>query len=387
MYDTEEILRLFNTGEDKKFIENIIISKGNQIEDSIDSFKKSYVKTLKKSKFEIAIYIFNDKENFIKELNNYTNFNYYKKILEYLIKTYPRYKICIFSTGNITEFESLFYDNVYFCLNKPLKIIFNEIVNIKILISSKIVLSYLCSLLSDGKIYYIPSKHKPLKLWKNIYNIVKHRKIYTWWTGENDITENRKRSLKSLYNRSGVDIIFITNQNLKEYILESEPLHSAYKYLSFTQRGDYLKAYFMNFYGGGYSDIKETTGDWNSSFDKLDNSDKWIIGYKELCPDDVAYRPVANYWYYLIGNGAYICKPGTSLTKEWYREMLVVLDKKLELLKRYPAVFPQDCSEVSNKKYPIGWNEINGRIFHKICYKYKDKLINTLPTSIFSNYR
>ena len=59
----------------------------------------------------------------------------------------------------------------------------------------------------------------------------------------------------------------------------------------------------------------------------------------------------------------------------------------LDKLKLYPASFPQDCAEVSNGRYPIEWNEMLGRIFHRICYKYKDKLINTLPISIFNNYR
>jgi len=143
----------------------------------------------------------------------------------------------------------------------------------------------------------------------------------------------------------------------------------------------------MNFYGGGYSDIKKTTGSWVDSFNELHNTNnKWIIGYKEI-QYGVAYEPIKDKWNELIGNGAYICKAQTPLTIEWYNEMIKLLDEKLPKLKQFPSTFPQDCAEKSNGKYPIEWNEMLGRIFHKFCYKYKDKLLTTLPISIFENYR
>lgn len=141
----------------------------------------------------------------------------------------------------------------------------------------------------------------------------------------------------------------------------------------------------MNFYGGGYSDIKETTSSWKESFNTLYNSDKWMIGYKEI-NGGVAYQPYVNEWKELIGNGAYICKPQTPLTKEWYAEMLELLDNKLERLTLNPATQPRDSSEASGGKYPIEWNEMLGRIFHKINYKYKDMVLNTLPLPKFNNY-
>jgi hypothetical protein len=212
--------------------------------------------------------------------------------------------------------------------------------------------------------------------------------IYVFWTGDNPMSDNRKSCLEQLKLTTGVNITLITPNNLSDYILPEHPLHPGYQYLSFTQRGDYLKAYFMNFYGGGYSDIKKQSYSWIESFKKLENSnDKWIIGYKELSPRDIAYKPNADKWQELIGNGAYICKPKTPLTQEWYNEMISLMDKKLERLMEYPASFPQDCAEVSNGRYPIEWNELNGRIFHRVSYEYKDKLLNTLPPIYYDNYR
>jgi len=209
--------------------------------------------------------------------------------------------------------------------------------------------------------------------------------IYTFWTGTNPISENRKKSLKQLEALSSTKVILVTPENLNDYILPTEPLHPAYKYLSAVHKADYLRTYFMNFHGGGYSDIKQTTGSWTPCFTELEAADKWINGYKEL-ENGVAYAPAAAYWQQMVGNCAYICKPQTPLTQEWYAEMISLLDSKLEMLEKHPARIPRDCFEAGNQ-YPIEWNEMLGRIFHKLCYKYKDMLLNTLPPCIFANYQ
>lgn len=141
----------------------------------------------------------------------------------------------------------------------------------------------------------------------------------------------------------------------------------------------------MHFYGGGYSDIKKTTGSWALAFEKLQNSEYWICGYPEIS-GGVAYEPYQNYWSDLVGNCAYICKKNTPLTQEWYNTMIQLLDSKLEDLKLNPAKHARD-QKSPNSKYPIEWNEMLGRIFHKISYKYKDKILNILPINIFTNYR
>jgi hypothetical protein len=216
------------------------------------------------------------------------------------------------------------------------------------------------------------------------------RIIYCWWTGSNEMSQQRRGCLKNMEETTGCKIVCLYENDIKNYIIPEHPLHPAYEYLSETQKGDYLKAYFMNFYGGGYTDIKKQTGSWVNAFDMLENSDKWIIGYREsdegcVAGDDL----IKKHWFHLIANSAYICKPQTPITIDWYNDMLSFLDRKIDLLKQYPATFPQDHAEISNGKYPIEWNELNGRIFHKICYKYKDhhKLLYNLPHPICYNYR
>lgn len=208
--------------------------------------------------------------------------------------------------------------------------------------------------------------------------------IYCFWTGDNKMSENRLNCLANLRKISECNVILVTKENLNTYILNEAPLHESYQYLSETHKADYLRTYFMNFYGGGYSDIKTTTGSWKNAFHDLLISDKWICGYKEI-NGGVGCKDISDKWRELIGNGAYISKPKTPLTKLWYESMISLLNKKLEKLKEYPSSNPRDCSE-SGSGYPIEWNEMLGRIFHRVSYEYKDKLLNTLPISIFENY-
>jgi hypothetical protein len=213
--------------------------------------------------------------------------------------------------------------------------------------------------------------------------------IYCFWTGTNEMSENRKRCLRQLKQICGCNVILVDPSNLNNYILPEHPIHPAYEYLSQTHKADYLRTYFMHFHGGGYSDIKETSGSWNRAFEQLKSNDnKWICGYPEV-PYGVAYKPVTDKWSELIGNCAYISKPQTKLTTEWYSEMIALLDIRLERLKRFPATHPQEQgnSADDHEGYPIEWNEMLGRIFHKVTYKYKEHLLNTLPICFFSNYR
>ena len=217
-----------------------------------------------------------------------------------------------------------------------------------------------------------------------------NKSIFVFWTGDNEMSQTRADCLRQLREVSACHVILVTKHNLHDYLLPNEPLHYAYQFLSETHKADYLRTYFMNFIGGGYSDIKRTTGHWLKSFDDLyNNDDKWIIGYQEIEHGSAYIPPNAPTLFYkeLIGNCCYICKKNTPLTNEWYNEMISVLDKKLLKLMKYPSTFPQDRAEISNGKYPMEWNEMLGRIFQKHCYTYRNRLLYTLPPNNFTNYR
>jgi len=215
--------------------------------------------------------------------------------------------------------------------------------------------------------------------------------VYCFWTGKNELTENRKRCLEQFKKTCGCNVIFIDTSNLSVYILKDQPLHPAYEYLSETHRADYLRTYFMHFYGGGYSDIKNSTGSWEKVFEEIDNSGEDILGcgYPEIGEYGVADPSLQAEWQKLIGNCAYIFKPNTDFTLEWYNTMMNLLDTKHDSLREYfvtnsGKIHPQASFEDG---YPIGWNEMLGNIFHPLVYKYHTQILHILPGTEFVNYR
>ena len=216
---------------------------------------------------------------------------------------------------------------------------------------------------------------------------ISQKTIYTFWTGTNPMSHNRISCLTQLRETSEADVLLIDVNHFQNYILQIEPLHPAFPYLSETHKADYLRCYFMHFYGGGYSDIKCTAGSWVKSFEEMEaTTNKTICGYKEIGPFGVPVPELREKWELLIGGGCYICKPNTDFTKKWYSRMLDVLDKKLDLLKATPSRYPQDCSE-DGHGYPLAWQEILGRIFHQVCYEEHDKISQSLPILQFHSYR
>lgn len=220
------------------------------------------------------------------------------------------------------------------------------------------------------------------------------RVIYIFWTGDNNITPNRLLGVDSLKKVCGVDVKLITPQNLNEYIKKEDPLPEAYQYLSLVHKADYLRSYFMCYYGGGYADIKTYYKSWVPAFDKLDRSgDSYVLGYSEVGFDGADYLDMENqnlkydlryHWRYLVGNGAYICRPYTKFTQEWHYEANRRLEHYSRLLKQHPA---QDIYGKTGD-YPIPWSKLLGQIFHPLCLKYNDKILkdNNLKPS-FKNYR
>ena len=114
-----------------------------------------------------------------------------------------------------------------------------------------------------------------------------HR-IFCIWSGNNQMSENRKRCLDSLEKNAGCSVVLVTAENLHSHIIKDHPLHPAYEYLSLTHKSDYLRAYLMYHYGGGYSDIKFNSVSWEKYFSYLYNSDKQFSGYAEVRPEHVA---------------------------------------------------------------------------------------------------
>ncbi|MFM7158653.1 MAG: hypothetical protein ACKO0Y_12640, partial [Bacteroidota bacterium] len=202
-------------------------------------------------------------------------------------------------------------------------------------------------------------------------------RIFCFWTGNNKMSDDRSRAMDTLLNTVGVDVQLITRNNLDGFLINDAPLHPAYEYLSYVHRADYLRCYFMHHHGGGYSDIKGAKHSWIDSFRRFNQSTHaWISGYPEIgkhaiAPvQDTCGIDLAENWYFLLGNGAYICAPKSPFTQLWYQEVHNRLDIVLPALRDNPG---NACGD--NVGYPIEWTYILGNIFHPLCLLFHKNIM------------
>ena len=228
---------------------------------------------------------------------------------------------------------------------------------------------------------------------RNLKNEPVEKIIYIFWLGDNEITPNRQKGIDSLKNNSEVKVQLVTPNNLSDYIVEEDPLPEGFDCLSLNHKSDYLRAYFMHHYGGGYADIKTYQHSWSEAFKQLENSDAYGLGYNEVgwwgaatqtITDPYLKEDLTKYWRILVGNGAFIFRKKTPFTEEWHEESKRRLIAASKDLKEHPA---RDFFG-SNSDYPLQWGEMQGSIFHPLCLKFNSKLLrnNNLKPS-FKDYR
>jgi len=202
-------------------------------------------------------------------------------------------------------------------------------------------------------------------------------RLFTLWTGLNAMSENRRACLESIQlTNDDCNVTLVTPLNLPEYIVPGRPLHPAYELLSLNHRSDYLRAYLMHHYGGGYCDIKRVHSNWADAFDQVrDNPKIWMAGYRAPSSREVGGRDpklgpeLRRRYRRLLGFGAFICRPRTPLTAEWLREV----ERRLDLYHRQLVENPGNDNG-SNSGYPIAWIELGIDIIHPLQLKYHDTL-------------
>lgn len=237
--------------------------------------------------------------------------------------------------------------------------------------------------------------------------------IYIFWTGSNAIPKVRLKSIEAMKANSQSHVILVNNDNLHQYVAVDD-IHPAYQYLNLAHRADYLRCYFMHYYGGGYCDIKQINDSWRSSFELLNSRDDLLcIGYQEVNRWGVAniyksaeqlnfasYKKFVSkimYRFYqlnyksLIGNGAFIFKPNSSLTQEWWDTLNTRLDHLLPALKLNPAKHAKERGghkyDGIVSSYPVPWTYILGDILHPLSFKYRSVISKSLPFPKFMDYQ
>ena len=191
-------------------------------------------------------------------------------------------------------------------------------------------------LISSQVAYFVEQKPTSVKTYKEILINKFTPNLYCFWTGTNEMSNTRKKCLKSLKNTM-FNIVLITPYNLKKYILPQHPLHPGYQYLSVTSKSDYLRFYFMNFYGGGYSDIKMCKNSWIPAYKSLmRDTDKMVVGYPEIKNGvgDIGNPKLQKEHHHFIGICKFIFKPNTLFANDCYKHLLQVMDNKYKLIKK-----------------------------------------------------
>lgn len=82
----------------------------------------------------------------------------------------------------------------------------------------------------------------------------------------------------------------------------------------------------------------------------------------------------------------------TKITSEWLGQTNDLLSTKFNELKDNPVRHPQDIlgfalspDEIS--RYPFGWTELLGNIFHPLVFHYRDQFLHEDLAPIFRGYR
>ena len=119
------------------------------------------------------------------------------------------------------------------------------------------------------------------------------RVVWAFWMDLPTMSSTRRAAFDNMVDNLGVPVRLITLSNVSHYNVSWDPIHPAISepYLSDIHKGDYLRAYFMRHYGGGYHDIKWDSNDWSAAFDAFDDPNVWVVGTYELGEKGVACDP------------------------------------------------------------------------------------------------
>jgi hypothetical protein len=203
----------------------------------------------------------------------------------------------------------------------------------------------------------------------------------------------RFEAFKSLVENIGVPVILITSKNYTNFIKQNHPIHPSFNLLSGNHKSDYIRAYLLHYYGGGYHDIKHRKESWKDCWgDWLFDNNIWIFGRRENTRRAIGYPPNESYicknYYKLVTMGWVICKPNTKFTQILLQKIEDVLTKKYFELELYPGINsggyyhenPFQMAEENN--YPLRWLEIMGEISHPLMLEFISNIKYELPDAI-----
>jgi len=238
--------------------------------------------------------------------------------------------------------------------------------------------------------------------------------VWAFWLHDYPLEGAGRQVFDSLGVTLDVTVQLVTPDILEQYNVTEEPFHPAFKYLAPNHKLDYLHAYFMHHYGGGYLEMTKRKDNytWTGPFDYVGTNETfWFLGApskedvtcdesniedawcKELQfkSKDITYaetrsgmsswtpskgpccEKVLAHWTNTTNpwprHDGYIMRKGTHLTHDWLKLVHAHLSAKfLELKMHSPPLEP--CCVIQNENYPLRWDELRGEIWSVLLQKY-----------------
>lgn len=194
--------------------------------------------------------------------------------------------------------------------------------------------------------------------------------IWQFWTGKNEMSEDRRKALETSSNLN-VETKFLTADEIFQYEKPEHRFHPAYKYLSCNHQSDYLRCYFLHFYGGGYADIKHYSKDnnWKESIDLMNSGGRFDVVGQAESKGGAAYSRWNRepYLSRLVCTSYLTARPKSDFTHRWLWSVERILSSKLKELKVHPATQPRQRVQGD---YPLRWLDVMGYPFHSLCQSY-----------------
>lgn len=230
--------------------------------------------------------------------------------------------------------------------------------------------------------------------------------VWCYWEGA-PMTGNRLLSFSYLTQNIGVPVCLITPENLSLFIKSEHPLPIAYNNLSIVHRSDYIRAYLLHHYGGGWHDIKATKVSYAKAWNIFENPSVWIIGKAESKNGaartyDNTGRYMPDHYDRLIAVPSWVGRPNTPLSQAILTGIESIIEKKSDLLRLHPSIHPRDkkiaskflikrlfqwikfISQGRSTKYPLEWT-LFGNIFHPCILLYHSHVSTALPVDELKN--
>merc|ERR1719401_293558 len=99
--------------------------------------------------------------------------------------------------------------------------------------------------------------------------------VWVFWLGQ-PMAGPRLNAWHSMQEKMGVPLQLVQGADLHHYERADAPYHPAVPLLSAIHQADYMRAYFMHHYGGGYADVKWQRS-WAGAFESFRDTDTWMM--------------------------------------------------------------------------------------------------------------